>query len=100
MEPKITVIELSLSKRETAKDINIMLELQTVLFHNGCRWSKKGKEVKKYFSESEYLVIIDKTMYTMSWDSIEYLKRKYDVHYFSSVLTYFRHLKLKKLNIT
>ena len=101
MEYKIIAIDISFdsNQRESEKIKNVLNELQLELFRNGYRWIKDGKEVQNFYSNRSYLVLINKDMYNMYEDGIKYLKKEHDVHFAGTAVSYFRYLKLKKLNV-
>ena len=101
MEHRIIVIDVSSNEKErlSEKHKNTLKELQLELFNKGYSWIKSGKEIKNFYSNKEYIVLIDKDMYTMTEQGIKYLKKDNDVHFAGTTLSYFRYLKLKKLNV-
>ena len=92
MENKIIVIQTKGSSKEH------LTELQEDLFNNGYKWVHDDKKIQTFYS-FEPIVIIDKIMYTMSYDDIRYLRQedKVEATYIEDIITYFRMLKLKKL---
>jgi len=101
MEHKIIVIDVSFdeNRKLSEKFKDTLNDLQLELFNNGYRWIKSGKEIKNFYSSRGYLVLIDNDMYSMTEESIRFLKRDNDVHSAGTAVSYFRYLKLKKLNI-
>ena len=91
----------------TERTKSILDELQVELFKNGYSWAKSGQKVQTFYSaQNRYIVIIDKEMYTMSKNSLEYLSKESDIKYNDTIIkdgytitSYLRYLKLKKLNI-
>jgi hypothetical protein len=99
MNHKIIIIKKSFDENERLSDkIQILLkELQLELFSNGYHWIKSYKEIKNFYSNSGYIVIIDNDMYLMTEESVKYLRKNNDIHFDGTIISYFRYLKLKKL---
>lgn len=96
MESKIIAVDISDTNNKEQSE-QILHEIQLELFKNGYRWIKNDDNVQRFISNKNYLVLIDKDMYTMSRDSVKYLEKDNKVHFIDSVVSYFRYLKLKKI---
>ena len=80
-------------------DKDFVKDLQLNLFKNGYSWISDGNKVDAYIS-NDYIVVIDNKMYTMSIDNINYLSKEEDVEVkIIDSMSYFRYLKLKKLDL-
>lgn len=101
MKKRIIAIDISDGFDKLTEQSKVVLEeLQLKLFDNGYRWVKSVTEVQKFFTSGDrYIVLIDEKMYTMSKESLKYLSKESDVKYAGSATSYFRYLKLKKLNM-
>ena len=94
MQDKVIIINIKDGSKES------LGELQQDLFNNGYKWAQTNKEIRNFYSfSSESIIIIDKLMYIMSDDNIQYLLdvENLQLIHISNVTTYFRTMKLKKL---
>lgn len=99
MKEKIMIIDLSDGTKNELSDSHkeLLNDLQTELFKNGYRWIKSKREVQNFYSNNGYIVIIDRDMYKMTKNSVDYLSKNHDVVFVGNVVSYFRYMKLKKL---
>ena len=80
-------------------DVDLIKDLQINLFKNGYSWINDGNKVDTYIF-NDYIVIINDNMYTMSLNNINYLSKEEDVEVkIIDSMSYFRYLKLKKLDL-